>query len=162
MDSDAISTIAAPGAEQAGLIVDSVEIVPPGTRRDVANPKVTTVVVAVDLPEDRIGSAGIDEIASATRAISKALDAANLPFPSYTLEVGTPGTDRPLTERRHFMRARTREVEVVTIAGEKVSGVLEDVDGDTLVFAGEGGSRVALTDVASGRLSLPFAQIDEE
>src|SRR5688572_6557441 len=97
-----IAALAGPVAQSAGLVVDSVEVTSAGSR--------TTVSITLDLPDDAIGSASLDAIAAASRGIGAALDEANEPAGAYTLEVGTPGIDRPLTERRHFLRARTRTV----------------------------------------------------
>src|SRR5690606_30787530 len=97
-----IADLAAPGASQAGLVVDSVEVTQRGAT--------TVVTVVVDLPDDQTGSATIDTVAQASRAISAALDEAGVPAGAHTLEVTTPGIDRPLTTPSHFKRARTRTV----------------------------------------------------
>ncbi|MFC0676148.1 ribosome maturation factor RimP [Brachybacterium hainanense] len=90
--------------------------------------------VVVDLPEDRIGSADLDTVAEASREISELLDADESligPGPS-VLEVTTPGAERPLTEPRHFRRARTRLIRLVRTDGTELLARLEDVDGDVL------------------------------
>lgn len=149
-----IAALAGPAAETAGLIVDGVEVAPAGNR--------TRVLITVDLPEDQIGSASLDAIADASRAIGAALDEANVPEGAYILEVGTPGIDRPLTERRHFLRARTRLITVTLQDGTTVKGRLTDVDGDELVLtADDGVTTVALADVARGRVEIEFRRLDE-
>lgn len=56
---------------------------------------------------------GLDEIAAVSRAVSEALDAEDAILASaYTLEVTSPGLDRPLTRPRHWRRARLRKVAV--------------------------------------------------
>ena len=150
-----IAELAAPGAAAAGLEVDSVAISPAGKR--------TRVAIALDLPETETGSADLDAIAAASRAIGAALDEANVPSTPYVLEVGTPGTDRPLTERRHFLRARTRLVALVLVDGTTTTARLTDVDGDTLVLdAPHGEERIALENVAEARVEVELKRIEKE
>ncbi|MES1171210.1 MAG: ribosome maturation factor RimP [Actinomycetota bacterium] len=141
-----IADLAAPAAADAGLIVDSVTVAKAdGQQR---------VVVAVDLPDDELGSASIDAIAAALRAIGAALDEANVPATAYTLEVGTPGLSRPLTERRHFLRARTRLVALDLTDGTIVKGRLTEVDGDTAILDDE--QRVPLETIVVGSIEVDF------
>ena len=148
-----IAELAATAASEAGLELDGVTVSPAGKR--------TRVVVTVDLPETEVGSADLDRVADASRAIGAALDQANVPSTPYVLEVSTPGTDRPLTERRHFMRARTRKVTLELAAGGQLVGKLDAVDGDDLVLTAEGvEERVALADVAHGRVVVEFKRLD--
>jgi len=141
-----IAELSAPAAAAAGLIVDSVEIAKGGGQQ--------RVLVTVDLPDDEIGSASLDAIAAASRGISKALDEANVPADPYTLEISTPGISRPLTERRHFLRARTRLVSLDVSDGTIVKGRLTEVDGDEVVLDGE--RRIPLASVVIGAIDLDF------
>ncbi|GMA37057.1 ribosome maturation factor RimP [Demequina litorisediminis] len=150
--SDRIADLAAPAAQEAGLVLDSVTVSPAGKR--------SRVTVTVDLPETEVGSADLDRVADASRAIGAALDAANVPSTPYVLEVSTPGTDRPLTERRHFLRARTRLVELA-VDGEAVTGRLIDVDGDSLVLDVDGERReVALGSVTAASIVVEPKRLD--
>jgi ribosome maturation factor RimP len=141
-----IADLAAPAAAEAGLIVDGVEVAKSGGQ--------LRVVVTVDLPDEELGSASLDAIAEASRAIGKALDEANVPADAYLLEVGTPGLSRPLTERRHFLRARTRLVALDLNDGTIVKGRLTDVDGDDAVLDGE--RRVPLATIVVGSIEIDF------
>ncbi|MDE0573393.1 ribosome maturation factor RimP [Demequina sp. B12] len=147
-----IADLAGPAAEQAGLVLDSVKVSPAGKR--------TKVLVTVDLPETETGSADLDAVAEASRAIGAALDEANVPSTPYLLEVSTPGTDRPLTTRSHFMRARTRLVEVV--AGDRrFVGRLTDVDGDTVVFDVDGQQQtVQLAEITRATIQVELKRLD--
>lgn len=65
------------------------------------------------------GGIGLDQVAEVSRAVSQALDAlvddrtaGSILGGSYTLEVTSPGLDRPLTKPRHWRRARLRKVAV--------------------------------------------------
>ena len=143
-----IAELAAPGAAAAGLVVDGVEVTTAGAH--------SRVLITLDLPESEVGSASMDAIASASRAVGSALDEAGVLKGAYTLEVSTPGLSRPLTERRHFMRARTRLVALVMTDGTTASGRLTDVDGDALVLDAE--TRIPLDTVKSGEIQVEFTK----
>jgi ribosome maturation factor RimP len=150
---DRIADLAGPVAETVGLMVDSVTVSAAG--------KHTRVLVTVDLPEDAVGSADLDTVAAASRAIGDALDAANVPSGAYLLEVSTPGTDRPLTLRRHFLRARTRLVTLDMANGDAVTGRITDVTDTDLVLDHDGEVRtVALADVTLGRVQVEMKRLD--
>src|SRR5690606_28673753 len=95
-----------PAVRDAGLHLEDVAVSRAGAR--------SVVRVVLDLPT----------VAEATRPISTALDAVDRLHGAYTLEVSTPGTDRPLTEPRHFRRARGRLVRLVLADGGTVEGRL--------------------------------------
>ncbi len=87
--------------------------------------------LVVDHPD----GVSMEAIAEVTREISRAIDHED-PIPgSFTLEVTSPGLERPLKRLAHFERAVGSEVAVKTIPGidgdRRVSGILEtaDVDG---------------------------------
>ena len=91
-----------------------------------------------------------------------ALDAASDVLPGqYTLEVSTPGTSRPLTEPRHFKRARGRRVSLALRDGRTYEGRLTDVEGDELVLtevpAGQP-ERVDRSDVARGSIEVELSR----
>ena len=94
-----IADLAAPAAAESGLIVDGVEVAKSGGQ--------LRVVVTVDLPDDELGSASLDAIAGASRAIGAALDEANVPDTAYTLEVDASDDSRPILERLGFLPVAT-------------------------------------------------------
>ena len=155
-----IADLATPGAQAAGLVVDGVVVSPAGKR--------TRVLITLDLPETEVGSASLDAIAVASRAIGAALDEANVPKNEYTLEVSTPGTDRPLTERRHFMRARTRLVTLDLAEGATATGRIIAVEDGTVMLETAGEQvAYALADIADGRIEIEMkrkknAKFEEE
>ena len=60
---------------------------------------------------DRDGGIDLDAVAEVSRAVGAALDADPDAMPgTYVLEVTTPGVDRPLTQPRHWRRAKGRLV----------------------------------------------------
>ena len=83
---------------------------------------------------------GLDEVAQASRAVSAALDAhEHLIAGSYTLEVTSPGADRPLTKPRHWKRNRLRLVKVKQPEQVEWFGRVGDADdtGVVLLVKGE-------------------------
>jgi ribosome maturation factor RimP len=108
----------------------------------------------------------LDNIAEVSRAVSAALDAAEaagqqISADAYTLEVSSPGVDRPLTLPRHWRRNVGRLVKVktgarvltgrLTAAGE--SGVTLDVDGVA--------HELPYADLGPGRVQIEFTRLDE-
>ncbi len=88
-----------------GLDVEAIEVTQAGKRR--------MLRVAVD----KDGGVTMDDIADATREVSRLLDGSDvMGAQPYTLEVSSPGVDRPLRRLSHFARhvggravVRTRE-----------------------------------------------------
>ena len=67
---------------------------------------------------------------------------------NYSLEVSSPGVDRPLTKPEHFRRFLGRKVRVKTrdaIEGQRnFKGTLADADDDTVTVAATGGTLVRI------------------
>lgn len=103
----------------AGLLLDDLEVARSGGR--------TVVRVVVDLAEDDPGALDLDRVGDVTQVVSDALDAVDVVPGVYTLEVGSPGAERPLTAARHWRRALGRTVVVRTVDGGSVTGRLDDV-----------------------------------
>ena len=119
--------------------------------RSAGRRRVVRVVVDAD------GGVTLDAAAAISRAIAERLDDSGDDDPTgaapYTLEVTSPGIGRPLTLPRHFRRARTRLLALVTVDGRELSGHLLAV-GDTaveLVLSGRQGL---------SRVEVPFAEIE--
>ncbi len=112
-----LQELLAPMVAASGLELDSVT----RTRSD-AMPLLRVVV------EAPIGADGIDSdtLADVSRAVSKALDAADPIDGEYLLEVSTPGAERELTKVGHWMRQIGRLVRIKLRAGGYVSGRVID------------------------------------
>lgn len=152
---DKVAEAVRPAVENAGLVLEEVKVAPAGAR--------TVVRVIVDLGEDESGSLSLDRVAEVSREISDLLDVHPALPGAFTLEVSSPGTSRPLTELRHFKRARTRMVTVTLRDGTSFTRRLTAVEGDELVFD-DGGHTVAFGDVASGLVEVELKRanaIDE-
>jgi ribosome maturation factor RimP len=107
--------------EEVGYDLELLDVQPAGRRR--------LVKVVVD-GEHGIG---LDEVATVSRAVSTALDAReDLLAGPYTLEVTSPGVDRPLVRPRHWRRAWSRLVRVRQADGTQFTGRVGTAD-DTAV-----------------------------
>src|SRR5919202_4149540 len=107
---DTVRGLAEQAASRAGLVVEDVAVQPAGRRR--------VVRVVVDLPDDALGGVPMDAVATVSQTLSQRLDDADaMGGTPYTLEVSSPGVDRPLAQRRHWARARTRLVRVLLRGG---------------------------------------------
>jgi ribosome maturation factor RimP len=95
----------------AGFDLDSLEVQQAGRRQ--------LVKVVVDSDD----GVGLDQVAEISRAVSTALDNHDHVLAgAYTLEVTSPGLDRPLTQPRHWRRARYRLVRVTPAEGAAFVG----------------------------------------
>jgi len=96
-----VARLLEPVITAAGMDLEEVRVRPAGRRR------LLRLVVDAD------GGVGLDQIAEVSRDVSARLDASDVMGDvPYTLEVSSPGIDRPLTEPRHWRRARGRLVSV--------------------------------------------------
>lgn len=131
-----VRTALLPVVEAAGFDLEDVTVTAAGRR------SIVRVVV------DRDGGLDLDAVAEVSRIVSDALDSSNVAGDAaYTLEVSSPGVDRPLTEPRHWRRATGRLVRT-TAAG--VTGRVVDAD-DERVVLDVGGQRRELTYAEAGR-----------
>ena len=150
---DGVRALAEQVVGSAGLVVEDVDVTPIGRRR--------LLRITVDLPEDVVGGVPIDSVALASKAISNALDESDVMGGTpYVLEVSSPGVDRPLTERRHFLRARGRIVTVTTTATAPTEGRLVEVDDQHLTF--EDGTELPWDQVIRGKVQVEFSRHDDE
>lgn len=122
----------APRAEQEGVEIVTVEVA--GAK------KAPTIRVYIDTP----GGVSFDELSSAQAWINDIMDELD-PFPgAYTLEVSSPGIDRPLRTAEHFGRYIGETAVVKTAARinnrSSFTGTIESVDGDVVVLSCDGDS----------------------
>ena len=130
----------------SGLDLEGVEISQAGRR--------SLVRVLVD----QDGGVTLDDIADATREVSRVLDDTDaMGEQPYTLEVTSPGTDRPLVHPRHWRRNRGRLVTVSLTDGRAVTGRITDSD-ETRAVVDDGGQRheLAYADVAKAKIQIEF------
>jgi ribosome maturation factor RimP len=113
----------------------------------------------VRLVVDSDAGVGLDAVARLSRAASDELDGnEHLVGGSYTLEVTSPGVDRPLTTPRHWRRARLRLVAVRPHAGEPFQGRVGVAGDDAVTLLVEGTLRqLRYADVAHAAVEVEFA-----
>jgi ribosome maturation factor RimP len=160
-NADRLARLLEPVAHAIGMDLESVRVTGAGRRR------LLRVIVDAD------GGVSLDTIALASREMSARLDRApemgELP---YTLEVSSPGVDRPLTQPRHWRRAIGRLViapltgeaaahagnEAASvqgrIAGSSDRGVTLDCDGELREYA--------YAELGPGRVQVEFGHLEPD
>jgi ribosome maturation factor RimP len=128
------------------LDLEAVELTPAG--------KFRVLRIAVD----KDGGVTLDDIAEATKAVSAELDESDvMGEQAYTLEVTSPGTDRPLTLPRHWRRNQGRLVKVALTDGRAVTGRITSSDDSRAVVNVDGAAQeVAYADVAKAKIQIEF------
>ena len=142
---DLLSVLSQPLLDN-GLDLEDVEVSNAGRRR----------LVRVLLDKD--GGVTLDDIAEATTLVSDVLDRSDvLDDHPYTLEVTSPGVDRPLTQPRHWRRNLNRLVRVQPREGAGFTGRIIDVDELGARVDVDGAPRdIAYADVARARIEIEF------
>jgi len=108
---------------------------------------------------DRDGGVDLDTIAEVSREISAILDAEADIIPARTtLEVGSPGVDRPLTEERHWRRAVSRLVEVTPTDGDVFTDRVQGIEADVITFTS--GRTIPLASVSRAIVQVEFGGKD--
>ena len=149
---DAVRGLAGDAAGAAGLVLEDVAVQSAGRRR--------IVRVVVDLPDDALGGVPMEAVATVSQLLSQRLDDSDaMGGAPYVLEVTSPGVDRPLTERRHWLRARGRLVRVTLRDGGTRTGRLSEVTDEGLVVDGQ---KVVWDDIARGRVEVEFNRPDAD
>ena len=152
---DQISELVTPALSQAGYFLEDINIVTPGQHR------IVTVIV------DGESALNLDQVTVASKLVSELMDEA--PFMGetpFTLEVTSPGIDRPLTLPRHFAKNVTRLLKVTKTDGEVVTGrIASNTDSDvTLTVAVKKETQevvVALADIKRAVVEIEFNRKDE-
>ena len=113
----AITDLISPAVTEAGFYLEEVQIASPGSHR--------TVTCVVDGPTPL----NLDQVTVVSRIISELLDSADIMGDTpFTLEVTSPGVDRPLTEVRHWTKNLTRLIKTTLNDGSVITGRLTEFD----------------------------------
>jgi ribosome maturation factor RimP len=126
-----VLAVITPAIESLGFYIEDITITSAGKR------SMLTVIVDGDT------HLSLDQVTVATKAISEIVE--NLPTLGnnpFTLEVTSPGLDRPLTKPRHWRKNQDRLIKIVLTDGKEVKGRIKDsneasvtVDDQTINFA---------------------------
>jgi ribosome maturation factor RimP len=135
-----------PVVSGAGFDLEDVSVSAAGRR------SVVRVVV------DRDGGVDLDAVAEISRLVSDALDSDEVTGSTpFTLEVTSPGVDRPLTEPRHWRRNIGRLVQA-SVSGEgSVTGRVLSADETAVTLDVDGSERVIdFADLGQGKVQVEF------
>jgi len=151
-----IREVTSPALIACGLDLLEVEVKPLARR--------LLVRAVVDSPQ----GVGVEDCARFSRQLGDLLDVHDFIAGSYTLEVSSPGLDRPLRKPADFFWAKGKPVKVTLkkpLEGQNVlTGTLMDFDGEVLnLKQGEQVFHLALNQVAKARLDFdPFGRAEPE
>jgi len=136
-----------PAIESLGFYVEDIAITSAGKR------SMLTVIVDGDT------HLSLDQVTVATKAISEIVE--NLPTLGnnpFTLEVTSPGLDRPLTKPRHWQKNKDRLIKIILNNGKEIKGRIKDstqlavtVDEQVINFA----------DMKRATLEIEFKQVNK-
>jgi ribosome maturation factor RimP len=153
---DQISELVTPAVSDLGFYLEDVHVATPGSHR------IVTCIVDGD------ASLNLDQVTSVSRVISELLDEAvfmgETPF---TLEVTSPGVDRPLTQPRHFAKNLDRLLKIIKLDGSEVTGrILSNTDKDvtlTVVVKKETLEQtISLADIKRAVVEIEFNRKDDK
>jgi ribosome maturation factor RimP len=151
-----IVALVEPVVNAAGYDLEEVTVNQAGRR--------TVVRVVVDAD----GGITLDDIAAVSRAVSAALDGTDAAGGSsfgtgpYTLEVTSPGVDRPLTEPRHWRRNVGRLV-TVRVESRSMTARITGVDDRGVHLTDDRGVHsVAYSELGPGKVQVEFGRPSEK
>ena len=153
---DQISELVTPAVSDLGFYLEDVHVATPGNHR------IVTCIVDGDI------SLNLDQVTSVSRVISELLDEATFMGETpFTLEVTSPGVDRPLTQPRHFAKNVDRLLKIVKLDGSEVTGrILSNTDHDvTLSVAVKKETveqTVSLADIKRAVVEIEFNRKDDK
>lgn len=145
---DEISAVIAPVVAASGNYLEEVTITPDGKSR------ILTVIVDSDT------HLNLDQVTAVTREISDLLEThPALGDQPFTLEVTSPGIDRPLTQLRHWKKNHGRLVSAICIDGREIKGRIGEVALDVVVI---GELQIPLADIEKAMIEIEFKSIKGE
>ena len=137
-----VLAVITPAIESLGFYIEDITITSAGKR------SMLTVIVDGDT------HLSLDQVTVATKAISEIVE--NLPTLGnnpFTLEVTSPGLDRPLTKPRHWRKNQDRLIKIVLIDGKEVTGRIKDST-ESLVTVDE--QVISFADIKRATLEIEF------
>jgi ribosome maturation factor RimP len=146
VSNERLQSLLTPVVEAIGVDFEDVKVRKAGSR--------SVVVITVD----QDGGIDLDTVASVSRKCSEALDENDLFGETpYVLEVTSPGVDRPLTQARHWRRAKDRLVNIELADGRRVRGRIGDAtDTAAQILTDTGVESISYSDVARAVVEVEF------
>ena len=106
---------------------------------------------------DQPGGITLDTCARVSEELSRMLDVDDPIEGRYTLEVTSPGLDRPLRNEADFRKQQGKQVKIVLASGRHEEGTIEDVGADRVrLTRAKGTVEVLFADIAKATLVLPW------
>ena len=140
-----IAAAITPTIEGLGFYLEDLNITSAGKR------SMLTVIVDGDT------HLSLDQVTSATKAIGEIVESVqSLGETPFTLEVTSPGLDRPLTKVRHWQKNINRLVKVVLLDGSEIKGRIIDV---SEVSARVDEKNINYSDIKRATLEVEFKSV---
>jgi len=119
--------------------------------------------LVIRLLVDKVGGVTIQDCAAVNRQIGDALDTAQIIEGSYTVEVSSPGLDRPLSSKRDYERALGEELRLWLRAADgamrETQGMLLAVQENAVVLqTGAGNVTIPMTEIHSARKAVRWSR----
>jgi ribosome maturation factor RimP len=136
-----------PIIESLGFYVEDIAITSAGKR------SMLTVIVDGDT------HLSLDQVTVATKAISEIVE--NLPTLGnnpFTLEVTSPGLDRPLTKPRHWQKNKDRLIKIILNDGKEITGRIKDSTQSAVTVDEQ---VINLADIKRATLEIDFKQVNK-
>ncbi len=152
---ESLHELLTPAVENAGFFLDEVQITSPGNHRTI------TCVV------DGVKPLNMDEVTVVSRIISEILDAAPVVGDeAFTLEVTSPGVDRPLTLPRHWTKNLTRLIKMTLNDGSVLTARLGEFNETHAKFVENIKGRmknheIAFADIKKAVVEIEFNRKDD-
>ena len=110
--------------------------------------KILTVIVDSD------SHLNLDQITAVTKEISEVIETLEeLGDSAFTLEVTSPGIDRPLTKPRHWRKNFNRLVKITMTSGQDIQGRIGEAT-ETAVLVGD--QKISFEDIKRAVLEIEF------
>lgn len=150
---DQLRGVLEPVVLEAGLEIDAIEVRTAGRRH--------AVKLVVDLPESSTATGiDLDVIARLSRTAAAELDPhEHLIEGSYSLEVTSPGVDRPLTRPRHWQRNLLRLARITLVGGDTLEARIGRA-GEDRVEVAVPGRRPELREIAYAEIENAQVQVE--
>jgi ribosome maturation factor RimP len=140
-----ISDAVTPALSALGFYLEDVTITSAGRR------SMLTIIVDGDT------HLSLDQVTSATKAIGEIVESIqSLGETPFTLEVTSPGLDRPLTKPRHWRKNIDRLVKVVLLDGKEIKGRIKAASENTATVDE---SEINFADIKRANLEVEFKQV---
>ena len=109
---------------------------------------------------DKSEGIDVEDCAAVSRHLSDSLDKDESLVPgAYTLEVSSPGIDRPLKSTRDFERNKNQLLRISRSAGKPLTGTLVAVDDQNLTLSVKGVTEAVLvprSEILSAKVEVQF------